>query len=265
MKLRASLRLPKEHGAWAMVYVPFVLGVLVAGRISWRVLLLGLATTFLFVARESLMAWWRARRRGQRADTASRLLVIYLVLAALWGGPLVIVDQLYGLLPLSALVLVLLMVNVEQATRREERTVLAEVLAIVGLTATAPAAHYVACGRWESTAWWLWALSILYFVSSVFYVKLRVLIRHSRNDQQRQRARWQCGIYHLFLLVGLLVLSLSGNVSLFALIAFSPALARAGWHLLNPSHQLDLRRIGVWEIIYSLIFLIFVTLGFYAG
>jgi hypothetical protein len=248
-----------------MVYVPFVLGVLVAGRFPWRVFLLGLATTFLFVARESLIIWWRARRRGRDAGTASRLMVIYLLLAVSFGGPLVFVDRLYGLLPLGALVLVLLVVNVEQAARQEERTVVGEMLAVVGLTVTAPAAYYVARGVWENTALWLWALSALYFVSSVFYVKLRVLTLHSRKIQERQRVRWQCGVYHSFLLVGLLVLGLSDNVSLFALIAFSPALARAGWHLLNPSHHLDLRRIGVLEIIYSLVFLIFVALGFYDG
>ncbi|MEP7274444.1 MAG: YwiC-like family protein, partial [Acidobacteriota bacterium] len=35
MKLRFGLKLPKEHGAWAMVYVPFVLGLLVAGKFNF--------------------------------------------------------------------------------------------------------------------------------------------------------------------------------------------------------------------------------------
>ena len=68
MKVRSSLRLPKEHGAWAMLYVPFVLGVTVAWQLSWAVLLLLLATSALFIARESLLVWWRAQTRGRTTE-----------------------------------------------------------------------------------------------------------------------------------------------------------------------------------------------------
>ena len=53
MSLRSNLGLPREHGAWAMFYVPFVLGILVAGRVSLPVLLLLLATSTVFISRES--------------------------------------------------------------------------------------------------------------------------------------------------------------------------------------------------------------------
>jgi hypothetical protein len=50
----------------------------------------------------------------------------------------------------------LLIFNSQQATRLEERTIAGESLAICGLTLTAPAAYYVASGRWDGTALWLW-------------------------------------------------------------------------------------------------------------
>ena len=64
MKLSTHLRLPKEHGAWAMLYVPFVLGVAVAGKIPLSVLLLLLSLSALFISRVSMLVWWRARKRG---------------------------------------------------------------------------------------------------------------------------------------------------------------------------------------------------------
>src|ERR1043165_4011439 len=91
MNLRSTLRLPKEHGAWAMFYVPFVLGVLVAGTISLPVLLLLVATSALFISRESLLVWWRAqtrKRQTQASSQAGRLLFIYFAVAALSGAPL---------------------------------------------------------------------------------------------------------------------------------------------------------------------------------
>src|ERR1051326_7839061 len=196
MNFRTTFKLPKEHGAWAMLYVPFCMGILVAGSLSWRVLLLGLSMTFVFIARESLLLWWRARSRGKEASDTGRLMLIYFGLAALCGAPLIFFSQLFGLVPMALLVIVLLGINTLQAAQREDRTVLGESLAIIGLTLTAPAAYYVARGKWETVALWLWILSALYFTSSIFYVKLRVLALSARKEQARQQAWWSCALYH---------------------------------------------------------------------
>ncbi len=265
MRLRSSLNLPREHGAWAMLYVPFVLGLMVAGKINLAGIFLLLATTALFISRESLLIWWRARKRGRHTDSAKqagRLLLTYLAIAAASGIPLIMVYEYYWLLPLALIGTTLLAINGWQATDLEDRTVQGEVMAIAGLTMTAPAAYYVADGAMNQTSFWLWALCAAYFASSVFYVKLRVTGLHSKKVEDKHRARWQCIGYHAFLLVSLLALAFTRSLSLFALIAFAPALARTLRSLLQPERQLDLKRIGIAEIIYSIIFLIFTTLTF---
>src|SRR5262245_59185913 len=158
MSLRSVLKLPKEHGAWAMLYVPFVLGVAVAGRLNWPVLLLLLSTTALFISRESLLAWRRARARGRDNPETGRMLALYLALAVAFGAPLILAFKLFWLIPLGLIGAALLLINSEQAARLEERTMSGEVMAICGLTLTAPAAYYAASGRWEKTAFWLWLL-----------------------------------------------------------------------------------------------------------
>jgi hypothetical protein len=259
------MKLPKEHGAWAMFYVPFVLGVLVAGSVSLPVVLLLVATSALFIARESLLVWWRARARGRQtpsADQAGRLLLVYFAVAAVCGAPLILAYKFYWLLLPALLGAALLAVNGKQATQFEDRSVRGEILAIAGLTMTAPAAHYVAGGQWTQTTWWLWAVSAAYFASSVFYVKLRVTSLHAKQPRDQRRARWQCIGYHAFLLVSLLAVAATRSLPLFVLIAFAPVLARTSWSLLRPADSLNLKRIGITEIIYSLIFLIFTTLTF---
>src|SRR4030095_14450362 len=77
VSVRATLKLPREHGAWAMLYVPLVTGLLVAWSLPLRVLLFLLSATFLFVARESSVAWWRAHRRGESRTEALERLIIY--------------------------------------------------------------------------------------------------------------------------------------------------------------------------------------------
>ena len=248
-----------------MLYVPLVAGALVAGSFSWRVVLIALAMTFTFIARESILAWWRARRRGGDNPQSLRVMLVYLGLAAASGAPLILVSHLYWLAPLGLASLLLLAVNAEQGARREDRTVTGEMIAIFGLTLTAPTAYYAARGQWDGVALWLWALCALYFASSIFYVKLRVHWLNRRKEQARRQALVRCALYHSFLLAALLVLALTGSLNLFALVAFAPVLARSFWQLIKPATQLNLRRIGVLEIVYSVVFLVFITLSLRAG
>ncbi len=245
-----------------MLYVPFVLGWLVAGKLAWSVLLLLLAVTTLFIAREALQVWWRARTRGRAAAHEARLLFVYLIIVALTGLPLLLVARLYWLLPLGGVGLLLLFINSRQATQLEARTVGSELLAIGGLTLTAPAAYYTARGVWDGTAFWLWGLSALYFASSVFYIKLRIYRLNPRKQAEQKRAWQSCALYHSFLLVALLVLWLTGNLPLFVLVAFAPVLARTLVSLFKPVTQVNLKRAGFLEIGYSIIFLVCLALSF---
>jgi hypothetical protein len=262
MSIRAMLKLPREHGAWVMLYVPMITGVLAAWSFSFRVILFALSATFLFIARESLISWWRSYRRGERRVEALQRLGIYLSLAGLSIAPPIIADRLFALVPLGVGALLLLAINAEMAAKREDRTILGEILAIAGLTMAAPAAHYVAEGTWDERAIWLWALSALYFASSVFYIKLRVNLVNARKQDERKRVWRRCATYHAFLLVSLFLLATTDQFDHLALVAFAPAMTRASWSLVKVSGRLDLKRLGLLEILYSVVFLIFITLTF---
>jgi hypothetical protein len=265
MGLRSTLKLPKEHGAWAMLYVPFVLGVAVAGRVNWPVLLLLLSTTAMFISRESLLAWRRARARGRDNAEAGRMLLLYLALAAAFGAPLILMFKLFWLIPLGLIGAALLLINSEQATQLDERALSSEVMAIGGLTLTAPAAYYAASGQWDLTAFRLWLLSMLYFASSVFYIKLRIYRLNPRKQAEQRQAWRSCAVYHSFLIVALLVLIFAGSLSLFAFIAFAPALARTLLGMFNPRTKVNLTRAGILEIAYSLVFLVCAALSLHAA
>jgi hypothetical protein len=186
----------------------------------------------------------------------------YLLLAGVFGAPLLLISHLYVLAPIALGAVALLALRARVAVRREDRTIVSEMIAIAGLTFTAPAAYYVALGRFEATAVWLWLLCMLYFASSVFYVKLRVHTLNPRKPEARRQSWWGCALYHTFLLAALLILALTGSLNLFALAAFSPVLVRSFWHLASPVRKVNLRRVGWLEVVYSLVFLIFVTLTF---
>jgi hypothetical protein len=228
-------------------------------------LFLLLTTTAAFISRESLLIYWRARVRGRDAVEAGRTLLCYLALAAAFGAPLIFAFKLFWLIPLGGIGAALLLINGKQATQMEERTMKCEILAIVGLTMTAPASYYAASGRWEALAFWLWLLSALYMASSVFYIKLRVYRLNPRKQAEQRQAWRSCAFYHSFLLVALLALIFVGSLSLFILIAFAPALVRTFSDMFKPKTKVNLMRAGILEIVYSVIFLICAALNFRAA
>src|SRR5512141_594028 len=112
-----KLRLPREHGTWGMFFVPFAVGWLAAMRGGWPVILLLLASTAVFLSRETVLFWWRARHYGKDTDDAGRALFLYGSAAAVCGAPLLLVWKLYALIPLGAAALTALIATAELAVR----------------------------------------------------------------------------------------------------------------------------------------------------
>jgi len=248
-----------------MLYVPFAVGTLAAGSISIRLMFLLLSVTFVFIARESLLVWWRSCGRGHRDDQALKFLATYLLLGAVFAMPLIAVWRLYWLVPVAIGTLLLLAFNARQAIQREDRTTASEIIAIAGLTLTAPASHYVAGGHLDLTALWLWALCSMYFASSVFYVKLRVSTLNPRKEAERRESWRLCALYHVFLLASLLLMAFGGSVSLLVFVAFTPVLIRSFFYLARPARRINLKLVGWLEVGYSVVFLVFMTLTFRVG
>jgi hypothetical protein len=263
MKLRLLLNLPREHGAWAMFYIPFLIGILVGKVINFQVLLLLIAATALFISRESLLVVWRSKARNRLNGKALCLLVGYVVIAISGGAILVFQYGFWLLLVTGIPGLLLLMFNGHQSSKREDRTFLTETLAICGLTLSAPAAHYVGSGSWGATTWWLWVCSILYFTSSVFYVKFRVALHHGKSPDYRKLVARASLLYHLTLAALFLTLITIGILRFWVIPAYLPVIARSVVHNFSPPTSLDLRKIGMTEMGYSILFLIFTVLTFW--
>lgn len=257
-----GLKLPKEHGAWAMLYVPFALGVLAADRLSWAVLWTLLAMTALFFARETLRRLRRARQRRQPQVSFERSLALEAVLLVVCAWLLLFREHLWGFLPLGAAALLLLLLNLERTEQREERSIFSELAAILGFSMAAPAAHYAALGAWHGEALWLWFIAWLYFASSVFHVKTTVLAVQASRRQAYESMRRVNLVYHggMLLLTGFL--AVRGHIPPLVLLGFVPLWLRSAWSVARPAARLDLKRIGILEILYSLNFLVCGWLAF---
>jgi YwiC-like protein len=232
-----------------MLYVPFLLGCLVGRNSSWRLTLLFVAVTSLFLSRGPLLAWFRVLAQRKSAAGVRGAACSFLGVGLLAGLALVMASGLCGLVVIGAGAAVLLALNVWQSLQKEERTITGELLAISGLSLTAPAAYYTSRGVWDRTGLVLWGLSCLFFASSVLYVKLRVSAAHERKSGETAKLRWACAGYHL----GTLALAATHPAALFAFFLIS---GRALWFVARPGAHLNLKRVGWSEAAYSAVFLV---------
>src|SRR3990172_6015213 len=84
--------LPREHGAWAMLLIPLVVGLAVAGNWGWEGPLFLGACLALYAARQpiTMLARGSSDTTASQRGTALTWLAVYLVLALAFGVPLLI-------------------------------------------------------------------------------------------------------------------------------------------------------------------------------
>ena len=83
----ARLWVPHQHGAWAMLALPILVGVAASRFVPGQLLLAGAAVA-AYLASATLQAWLRARRRPSYVPS----IIVYGAAAALLGIPLLVLE-----------------------------------------------------------------------------------------------------------------------------------------------------------------------------
>ena len=261
--MSARIPLPKEHGAWAMWIAPYLVVALSYGSLDGKIFLMAVLLFFVFVAQEPILSIMRLRlvrqANRERYSFMLRWLVVYLLIVSTSFTLLVIRYSVWWLFAFGAVAGVVLLLHILLKSERADRKIAGEFLSVLGLTMSAPATYYILKLQLDRTALLLWLLHVLYFASSIFYVKMRVS-RFAHKSNSRTLA-WQCGGYHLFLTV--LIVGLVGLrfVPAFVLLAFAPVLVRATLGIVMPEQKLNLTRIGLAEVGFTTIFVVFLVWG----
>jgi YwiC-like protein len=265
-KQALALPKPKEHGAWGMLYIPLAIAVGISGAWNVRVLLMILTVTLMFLSQRpysQLLTNRTIRQNGALFRTNLIWLAVYWTASASLTALLYFHYRLEDLpqfawigVPVAAAFTWFLKTN-------RMRTVAGELAGICGLTLTAPLAHYAGTGHLQPVGFWLWGLCILYFASSVFYVKAVVANSVKARSQSRfEPVYYQlCASYHLGLLVlmsGLAALDLAPPI---LLLAFLPVVTRGLLGIRTRRGKLNFARIGWTEVGYSLFFALLTTLA----
>lgn len=224
--------LPPQHGAWAMLLLPYLAGLLTAGFRPPALPLLGAWLCGYLLSYYLLQAL--KTRRIHRFRPA---IALYAPLTALFAAPVLIVrPQVRLLAPAYAL---LIAVNAYYAWRRRERALLNDlasvvqsclVVFVVAIVAEVPLGQVVAP----------FVIVLLYLTGTVLYVKTMIRERGSRPYHRASIA------YHAVALAAVTPLG-ALPAAVFALL-----LARA-WLL--PHRPLSPKQVGLLEIVASMLVL----------
>ena len=177
----ATLMIPrppvtKEHGAWAVLLVPLVVGASSAERFSFDLVFLAAAALSFFLGYVPVEALLRERSgAGQGAERVRQFRFwagTYIGAGVLFTIPL-LVSGWWLLLPIGGLAAIALL-GTNLLTRVSPKSVGRELIAVAGLTLTGPAAFYVATGSLGRPGATLWLLNFLFFGCGVVYVHMKI-------------------------------------------------------------------------------------------
>ena len=254
------LALPNEHGAWAFLLEPALLGLGVAPTAAGAALAgAGLAALLVQHPVSLVLADFRRRRRYPRTLPAATLAAGYgsLALSALVAAFLLGARPAAGLVLVPALVLAL--VQLAFAVRNRGREVAAELAGALALGALAAAVVLAAGGPW-ALALGLWLVAAARTVPSILYVRARL-----RLQRGAPAARGRALTAHGVALALMAVACGGGLLPWLALLPFVLLLARAAAGLRAAAPALPAKTVGTWELGYGLTTVAAVLAGVWLG
>lgn len=262
---------PKEHGVWVTLIVPLVTGTFAVPPddglqlVSAVVFGLGLIAGVMAIEPFKLIIKSTASANKTRPYTWA---IIYSFLAAVCILPVIALNGRWGLVWFLILSAGLSALKMWAGLSRFLRTIGMELVGIVGLCLTAPAASYLQTGRVTPESFVMYPLLIVWFVDRLFTVRrlLEILRGGVTFGSNKERYDWSKGelfIHMATLSAVALIVALSGGVAPWT--AFFPFL------LLTFKFRRDIRRplvtgamqVGFSEMRWSSAFAILFSAAFW--
>jgi len=259
MKIPPPL-LPKEHGAWAVLLAPLIIGACAANEWDWNIAGLTVVALAFFVSYVPLQIILRhhgvAAQAPQRLRAARFWATVDLSIGWLALLPL-LWQKLWLLLAMGAVAVSLFLVHFFWM-RHHAKGLVSDFIAMAGLTLTAPAAYYVTTARLDQTAMLLWVFSLLFFGCSTVYVHMKIRANALKKSALTWREKLSLGklnlLYHLAVLLVVGVFTIALFTPLLAFLAFVPITLHAIYGTLRLSGAVRFKKLGIILVGHTVVF-----------
>ncbi|MFC5735698.1 YwiC-like family protein [Cytobacillus gottheilii] len=235
-----KLFLPKQHGAWAMLIIPFWLGVAAAGDSDWRMLLLFAGWFFLYLGTYPFLLLFKRKKKKEHMVWAA----VYFTSAFLLL--IIPVVQEPKLVWLGIFFIPFMLLNMYFSSKNQDRAFLNDLCAIMIFSLSGLAGSILINGYVRDLSILITICTLLFFTGSTLYVK--TMIREKSNITYK-RLSWG---YHIAIPLAIFILG-----EPLVAIAYLPSLFRA---IYLYGKKRSVMRIGIYEIINSALFFIIMIL-----
>jgi len=247
--------IPREHGAWAMLFVPMIMGLSVA-KWSFDIGLICVLMVLFFIAHHPINTYLKQsnNRKNQSLLHVGCLLYVTITL----GGFYLLIQYfskpffLMGSIAMSTFLL-----HLYFSYKKQELSTLNELIGIIGLTVSAPLLYLMSEQKLDFTTYYLWCINFVYFASTVFYIKLRVRTLPKIKISLPFIEKVSIGKWTLLsLILPMIYMGLYFNI--LTILPLIPSLIKVGWILTtwSPSQKINIKHIGYLEAVMSILFLV---------
>lgn len=256
-----ALIVPREHGAWGLLFIPLFTGAaagIASSTQAWPLLPLSLAALALFWLRtpvESLLG-----TSALSAQTSEERRIAGLATAGLSGACVACLASLLwngrnpGLLILGAVATCAFVAQTVLKKFSRHLRMASQMVGAIGLTCTAPAAYYVATGHLDRTAWILWSANWIFSGDQIHFVQLRIHAARATTFKDKFTRGFVFFVLQIFLLIVLVIAAaLHLTPALFAL-AFLPSLFRGFLWFFRKPQALQVKNLGWSEMRQGIMF-----------
>lgn len=247
-----------------MVFVPFLSAVFLASSFTAYLLLLLFSILFFFFSyRPFTMFLHGILQKKQAAQVYYPLtwFLLYFSIAACSGTALLLLTKAYYMLGFGAAIL-FIMATGQFLAFRFKADFLRDIISIIGVTSIAPVTDSFLNHQQPSAPIFLWVCNAAFFLSSAFYVHMKMLSAGKREGAKGRlyKLRLYANISFQILCMLLLIAALLTSwITFLQFAGFLPILLHALMGSFIFPAQVSFKKIGLIFTMYSIIFLICIS------
>lgn len=251
---------PKEHGSWAILLIPFIIGAKVGGGLEIKTLLFLISVLAIFLAYQpsTMIAKSKLWKSNEKLKDAINSLFIFLPPAIIPSIVLLFYFKLYGLLVFGAIGIIAFLIQLYLAKLNLDKTPGGQLFSMSMLVLTAPSAYYVQTGKFDALMVQLYLLNLIFFGSGIIYVRMKISAIATKKEKFTLNEKLFIGryniAYHILILFLLGVLFFKGSIGFLIIVGFLPVVIHSIMGTFMLERKVKFKKLGWIETIYSILF-----------
>lgn len=238
-----KLVIPKQHGAWAMLIVPYWLEAAAFG-ISWMHVVIFLTWIAMYLSVYTGINLWKFKSHPRRKQFTASFLLYSIVCAALaiWT-----VIRYPSILLVGLAMAPLFLITIYYVKSKNERSLVNDLASVCIFGIGGLAATIVGQGQIDRPSLFIALISVLFFMGAALHVKMMI------RERQNAFFHYYSWLYHALAIVAFMIAGYP-----VVGLAFLPGLIRT---IALYRKQLKILQIGIIEIINALCFFLIMLIA----